>query len=228
MSFNGSGLPTPSAQHLLVAVIANSALAMLIGSPVGICLIKFMSSAAMRFGSTVWRHCQSLPKAPPFGVKHLLKRESFCSSLHDCVYFQTANVGKDAGLIFYAFYNHLKSDPSISHLLFAGSPLAILRRIRAVVVNAFNRETDWPFSHILNKGREAISPAVAYCYSPPAVILIRSVSRIQAALTNANPCAIKLMSAKVMLAFSLLSSRFIHADILTLCPSMLQVSPNAV
>lgn len=67
--------------------------------------------------------------------------------------------------------------PSIARLIGAGRPFAVVRRVRPVVVDAFNSEAFRSRTHILEKQGGRISPFLAHENSPRAIPVEVMVSR---------------------------------------------------
>lgn len=94
-------------------------------------------------------------------------------------------------------WKSVPSLPSRSHLPFVvllfllGGPTAILRRIRAFIVNPFQGLlSTWSWSHIGIEGYERVLPAPAYRDSPTAVVHETWVFRVVAALPHLRPTVV--------------------------------------
>lgn len=75
---------------------------------------------------------------------------------------------------------------AIMSLFKAGSPLAILRRIRTVVVNSFDSKSSWFWTHVIEKIFKLL-PSATNLYSACAVIFIIRMVRTITSTTNAFP-----------------------------------------
>ncbi len=166
---------------------AYSALSIAIGTPVSVPFVERMPMLADRFVLFSWLPARSNGYILWFRVKQFLQRMAGFSSLHDGVCFQARQLRKKCSLIFNAIYRYLSSVSPIKRLLSPARPFAILRRIRAVVIDAFEGESFRTISHILSKCWKAFKPSFADHYSATAIIRIGCISWIQASLLHLKP-----------------------------------------
>lgn len=89
---------------------------------------------------------------------------------------------------------------AIIGLLFTGAPLAILRRIRAIVIDAFDSQSFRRQTHIVKKGFKTITPAVAHNDTSSAVIGIRRIILVVTSAYQMSPSVIKTCTALSMSA----------------------------
>lgn len=95
---------------------------------------------------------------------------------------------------------------TILHLIFARYPVAIARRVVAVVVPAIQRQLRrWARTLVFVEGKEVFSPSLANFDSPSAVIFPVFVVRIRAALNHLEPYPIFGRSRKAMFDTSLVT-----------------------
>lgn len=76
---------------------------------------------------------------------------------------------------------------TITRLLAARGPAAILWRVGSIVVDAIQRKALGASSHVLQKRDERLPPALAHEYTAATVILERPISRVVAALDHPIP-----------------------------------------
>lgn len=72
-------------------------------------------------------------------------------------------------------------------LCLAGRPLAVGRRVWAVVIDAVNRSADWAWPHVSVERLERRSPFVAHSNAAPAVVWPRPAAIVVAALFHVAP-----------------------------------------
>lgn len=77
--------------------------------------------------------------------------------------------------------------PLIVLLLFLRGPTAVLRRIWTVVVDSLDAPARWPWSHVLIKRREALTPPLANVNSSTAIVLIAWIFGVVAPLFHQRP-----------------------------------------
>jgi hypothetical protein len=78
----------------------------------------------------------------------------------------------------------------VAGLFFLGRPTAILRRVRTVVVDALNRLAWLTRPHVEIERHEVVKPTFAHGDPAPAVVGVRLVFRVVAALLNAAPALV--------------------------------------
>lgn len=73
-------------------------------------------------------------------------------------------------------------------LLAASSPAAIIRLVTSIPVNSvYGVKVAWTVTHVREKCREVISPALAHFYSPCAPIFVLLIFWVCASLNHASP-----------------------------------------
>ena len=61
--------------------------------------------------------------------------------------------------------------PHVSHLHKPRFPTAIVWRVGAVIISAFQRISRWSRSHVVNEGPYIIAPSFAHCYTAASIII---------------------------------------------------------
>lgn len=83
---------------------------------------------------------------------------------------------------------------TVTHLFFFGCPSAILRRIRAIVIDAINRVPHgWARSHVFAERGEAVAPTVAHHNAATTVVAIDCRGGNVAARPHASPNGITVI-----------------------------------
>jgi hypothetical protein len=76
----------------------------------------------------------------------------------------------------------------VLRLLFRCSPFAVFRRIAAIIVNSFNRmNRTRTATHIFNECGEAVTPSIAYRYSPVTIVFVTLIAGILASSNHRTP-----------------------------------------
>ncbi len=165
---------------------------------VGILLGIFMTRIAVGL-SKIRTHAQAFPINLMTWINEFFERAACLGSVHQRICLEAAKLRQKNRLIFDSFNGYFSSISPIECLLLSARPLAILRRIRAVIVDSLKREV---FSrarpHILNEGWKTFLPSLTYSNPATAIRCESGIIRIQAALFHLKPDFVFGVRAKSM------------------------------
>ena len=118
----------------------------------------------------------------------------------------------------------LGSWAAILHLLSVSGPAAIIRRVRSVVVDPFDRMACWSWTHVMHEICEASTPAFADRYPSLAVVVIAVVIWIGAAGFHASPNEVFVSAGSSMRAVSVNAPFTLKASatLSSACPHMVR------
>lgn len=106
---------------------------------------------------------------------------SQCASVDSCL------TGKLAKAFLSTVVNHADTVLTIVHLFYAGSPFAIFRRIRAIIVDSFNAVArSRPEPHIRHKVIERL-PSITNPYASATVVFEGFIRRLLASFSHPLP-----------------------------------------
>lgn len=134
---------------------------------VSFCVLVTMYTVGL---SKIWTHVQSFVEYSALRIKQFFKGLAFCRSLNNGFCFETGNLRKNMGLIFYSAYLDPASVSMIKRLLFARRPFAIFRGIWPVIIFTLKRESLRAVSHVLNESRKTKHPSIANSDTPSAIV----------------------------------------------------------
>ncbi len=127
------------------------------------------------------------PCRSPFRRNHLIERKPQRRPAHDGVCFQARALGKFGGDVADPAYHRDSRLSTIALLLTSRRPTAIVGKVALVVINAINRMSGWPRTHIGFEVCKTMKPALAYLDAATSIVIKLFCSRIQASALYSLP-----------------------------------------